>query len=1712
MRLALALGERLGRVLVRGEHITEALASEAPALGTPLSQEMIDFALANAGDAPVDARANKLGFLLLSLVPSSPIAVLLAAVANRAFRRAGPAFGPLIDADDLLSLLRWKVWGLPAEHFAPDRVLRHPGLAAYLSVVARRIVIDECRAMDRVSPSIEPESIEVVIDPRSSLDEILADLDLLRRFASELPEWEAPLVDVLAGEVERDAALKTINRKREGAGLPAWTADSMRTGVHRARKRLRELMIRTPSKSEPLDRASVVIPQVHDWRRFWCSREGSYSLHDGGFLVDPETELGRHVHGAVATERLEAVPCLVLLGEPGIGKSTVIRQERQRLSAERKRATLVDLSRMNSGGEIRAAVERACATSTRPVFLFLDALDEGLSRNVALTNDLIAIVESLDVARVHLRIACRTLKWPTDLEEAMRKRYGAEATRVQELLPLRRIDVVAAANDHGTAGTEFVEQVRERDAVALAIRPISLRFLLAMFAVDGALPHSKSRLYDEGSVILCTEEGALQRGRSHRNADAYRRRAIAARLAAVSIFSNRDTIVRNGVPADGALPADIAVGVEQLLETTYSIDTGAVEDVLTGTALFTARTATTFGWNHQSYREYLAAWYVAQHAVGNEVADRLYFPNGLGHVPGPLREVAAWHATFVPALFDQLVDRDPEVLLHSDGAALSDESRAQLVRALLDRMARYEALDRYYRRDYRKLKHTHLADQLRPYIADLNANIIVRRAAMDIAWSCGERGVVDELTAVLLNREDDLQAREVAARALAKLGGDPVRDLFLALLAAGIEPDANDIIRGSVLGFLWPDHIDAATLVRHLPLPKRDDLLGSYQTFIMGLSESIAPDQLATALEWVEGIDGHGDFHVQHAQHGIIERALRFVEREDVRAALARIIRASLRTHVGAWYAHGPARHRDERTLAPSERRLLVLDLLRAAGESDEEIGSELVFFDPPLLAADDIVWLADLTASATEHVQRLAGRCVAALYFRFGYPTDALVADAVVSVEAPAFQEALRSLFQPVELGSDLAHQLAANWARVRRPPPTESEANEDDEKDESPVPNIWAVVSPLLARIEAGELIAWVDFARWTDGLPNAIAENKEWTAIRPEDRERILIAASRYLQGVEAPDVAWMDVPNAFPWTAVAARSALQLLATTRPAMLDALGDTVWRKWSPVLVAVPFPTLGAPELADLIRRSAAYEELTAAIVRVARRENRPGGHVFVLSSLPESVPEPLHEPLLRLAPELQDDGFEDVLERLVPANNQEARELARVAVRELAPQRAARAARVLLPHEAAQWPVVIKRMQKDRDFLAAFAPLVAYREDMRDDVFRTLGAQAAAELALVLLRQFPDGDYRGPRGQLMLPDYLDRLRRRVIGMLSDAGTPEGIRALEWLRDQEPTRDELRFVLIEARRKLADTAWQPASVEDVKAAVLGGGRNVSRDSSSEVVPLVVPASPPRRDVGREEMVALYSSVAILVETATPTETAALHAAMQPLQGEKALIVGSGGFATYTIGRLGNYAVAHFQTEMGSESPNGAPLATSDAIAELRPKLLLQVGIAFGLQPAKQRLGDVLIAQHITSYEMVKLKPDSLEERGETMRADAMLIERIRAHGRTWRVSRGDESTVAFHVGQVLSGAKLVNNRAFRDALVRRFPAAIGGEMEGIGAYAAAFRHRVPVLLVKAICDWADGAKDDRAQSFAAFTAADLVRHVFFKPDVLAPLGIENA
>jgi len=159
-------------------------------------------------------------------------------------------------------------------------------------------------------------------------------------------------------------------------------------------------------------------------------------------------------------------------------------------------------------------------------------------------------------------------------------------------------------------------------------------------------------------------------------------------------------------------------------------------------------------------------------------------------------------------------------------------------------------------------------------------------------------------------------------------------------------------------------------------------------------------------------------------------------------------------------------------------------------------------------------------------------------------------------------------------------------------------------------------------------------------------------------------------------------------------------------------------------------------------------------------------------------------------------------------------------------------------------------------------------------------------------------------------------------------------------------------------------------------------------------------------------------------------------------------------------------------------------------------------VGIAFGVDTKKQSIGQVLVSKQILDYEMQRVGTEKetkevvFRMRGNRTEASADLLSRFRAGAITWK-----EADVIF--GLILSGAKLVDNLNYRDALRAFEPEAIGGEMEGAGLYAAAQRHNKSWILVKGVCDFADGNKSrykKKRQVLAAGNAASFVFHVLEK------------
>jgi nucleoside phosphorylase len=199
-----------------------------------------------------------------------------------------------------------------------------------------------------------------------------------------------------------------------------------------------------------------------------------------------------------------------------------------------------------------------------------------------------------------------------------------------------------------------------------------------------------------------------------------------------------------------------------------------------------------------------------------------------------------------------------------------------------------------------------------------------------------------------------------------------------------------------------------------------------------------------------------------------------------------------------------------------------------------------------------------------------------------------------------------------------------------------------------------------------------------------------------------------------------------------------------------------------------------------------------------------------------------------------------------------------------------------------------------------------------------------------------------------------------------------------------------------------------------------------------------------------------------------------------------------------YDLGPIGGARTYLVQSEMGGGGLSGSLLTVSKGIEALSPFSVVMLGIAFGVNPEKQRIGQILVAKQIVAYELQRVGSDAdgragIVIRGDRPQASPKLLDRFRSGVIDWPGAKVD-------FGLILSGDKLIDNKAFKDELRAKEPEAIGGEMEGGGLYAAAQSRGVDWILVKAICDWADGEKHvnkQRNQQKAALNAAKFTLHV---------------
>jgi hypothetical protein len=358
-------------------------------------------------------------------------------------------------------------------------------------------------------------------------------------------------------------------------------------------------------------------------------------------------------------------PFVVLLGEPGIGKSTVLEVE----AAAAGVATV----------PVRAAIGGFVPPAGSP--LYLDGLDE--YRADGNEADKIWQVAKLlrDLAPPRWRLSCRAEDWRSDADRKVLANAGT--VTVAQLMPLsleESAEVLARLGELDPA--VFIAEARRVGAGGLLESPLSLRLLRAAITNKGAWPTTRFDLFVEATRQFTFEHNEDHRARRDRSrADEIA--ATADRFALTLLTTGSRSIWRSpSSPPSGTVPSDV-----------FGIPTALIADTL-DTPLFTGA-EDEFQVMHRSVAEFLAARELAAAVAGNDERAALPLGRALallsganGKVPSELRGVQAWLAAHLARRGDavrasEVIDRDPiGALAYGDPAAFDHPTAMRMFESL----------------------------------------------------------------------------------------------------------------------------------------------------------------------------------------------------------------------------------------------------------------------------------------------------------------------------------------------------------------------------------------------------------------------------------------------------------------------------------------------------------------------------------------------------------------------------------------------------------------------------------------------------------------------------------------------------------------------------------------------------------------------------------------------------------------------------------------------------------------------------------------------------------------------------------------------------------------------------------------------------------------------------------------------------------------------
>lgn len=529
----------------------------------------------------------------------------------------------------------------------------------------------------------------------------------------------------------------------------------------------------------------------------------------------------------------------VLLGDPGLGKTTAFMEESRR-SVDAGFLTARDFLTLppGPGGPL-------------PRTLFLDGLDEVRVAAEDPRRPFDRLRKRLaGLERPRFRLSCRPLEWLGDDDRERLATLSPDGeVVVLRLEPLDDDEIAAFLRDRSEVAdaARFLKVARERRLDHLLRNPLTLGFLTEAAAAGRAWPDSRRATFEQACREL-----AVERNPEHRLPPA------SPREPAVLLDAAGDLCARLllGGAAGFSLPPAVGDAGYPGLDAESADRRGVLRDAL-ASRVFAGGPPDRIVPAHRQIAEYLAARFLAGRLEDGLPRRRVLalLVGTDGVPPTSLRGLVAWLAALSPPLRARLIEADPyAVAQYGDVGEFSLAEQTDLIEALRSRSGA-------------------LADDLHSGLADrsltgldLSGALLglLRRgpgresdeSALQFLLPSLSGALPGDLAEELLRASQapsrSPETRWLAARAFVGSvppDGDEVLLRLLAQIRSGEIPDSDDDLLGQLLERLYPSRITPSEIWEYLPKPGLGTASGAWSFWRTDLLERSTPAQVVEILD-----------------------------------------------------------------------------------------------------------------------------------------------------------------------------------------------------------------------------------------------------------------------------------------------------------------------------------------------------------------------------------------------------------------------------------------------------------------------------------------------------------------------------------------------------------------------------------------------------------------------------------------------------------------------------------------------------------------------------------------------------------------------------------------------------------------------------------------------------------------------------------------------